>query len=152
MSPRTKRYLNVRGRTNSSSALLILSTHSSPFLPSTSMSPTSATVELGHTSGLCRGPAFVCSQMRGTETSATAGEGYRSAALPSSLAQQGALDLLVQLSAGGRLLVSAAGSFGWTPRVHLGVCGSFLSHPFLCLPPASAWCGPLVSSHNEFQE
>lgn len=46
--------------------------------------------------------------MRGTETSAAAGEGHRSAALLWGLAQQGALDLLVQLPAGGRLLVLAA--------------------------------------------
>lgn len=46
--------------------------------------------------------------MRGTETSATAGEGHRSAALPWGLAQEGALHLLVQLPAGGTLPVAAA--------------------------------------------
>lgn len=46
--------------------------------------------------------------MRSTQTSATAGEGHRGAALPWGLAQQGALDLLVQLPAGGRLPVTAA--------------------------------------------
>lgn len=46
--------------------------------------------------------------MRGTETPAAAGERHKSAVLPWGLAQQGALDLLVQLPTGGRLFVSAA--------------------------------------------
>lgn len=52
--------------------------------------PTSVTLELG-TQGFFRGPSSVCSQMSGTETSATAGERHRNAAFPWGLAQQGAL-------------------------------------------------------------
>lgn len=76
--------------------------------------------------------------MRGTETSATAGEKHRSAALPWGLAQQGALDLLVQLPAGGRLLVSAAFTLTGLQEA-LGVLHAwFLPFAPICVSPSSA--------------
>lgn len=115
--------------------------------------PTSA-ILLGHTSGLCIKPASICSQMRGTETSAR--ERHRSAALPWGLAQQGALDLLVQLPVGGSLPVSAAFTLAglrealgsptyMVPSFHTHLCLS-LQHQ-LGVDPRST-----IASHNESQD
>lgn len=108
--------------------------------------PTSGTLEPGCTRGLCREPSEVCSQTRGAGTPAAAGGGHRGAALPQGSAQRGALDLLVQLPAGGRLSVSAAfalagfpeafGSPTWMdPAFHSHLCPSL---------QCQVGCGPLI--------
>lgn len=98
--------------------------------------PTSGTPEPGCTQGLCREPPRVCSWMRGTGTPATAGGGHRGAAVPWGSTQRGALDLLVQLPAGGRLSVSAVFALAGLLEA-LGVLhGSCSSPPPLSLPPA----------------
>lgn len=95
-------------------------------------------------SGLCRGPASVCSQIRGTEISATAGEGHRSAALPWGSARGfgslGAVACRREASCLSSIYFGGTPRGVWESYIH----GSFLSHPSVSLPPAPAWCGPLI--------
>lgn len=91
--------------------------------------------------------------MRGTETSVTAAERHRNVALPWGLAQRGALDLLMQLPAGGRLPVSAAFTLAGLQEAFGSptyIVPSFHTH--LCVSvPCQLGVDPLsaIASHNE---
>lgn len=99
---------------------------------------------------------MVWSQTRGTGTPAAAGGGHGGTALPQGLAQRGALGLLVQLPAGGRLSIAAAfalaglqEAFGSSARTD----PSLHPHLFPSLQPHVGF-GPrsAIASHKESQE